>query len=120
MLFPKLKPVVQIILVIQAICMLMGTYTHVNWVVSHGFLYPDVPLYSRLFWDSLTFLDPLAAVLLFLRPRTGIVLVLAIICADVLHNAIIGGVGLFFFLQVIFCVFVLATFRINWRGAAQK
>jgi len=41
-------------------------------------------------------------------------------CADVLHNAVIGGMGLFFFLQVIFCVFVLATFRINWRGAAQK
>jgi hypothetical protein len=54
---------------------LMGTYTHVNWVVRHGFLYPDVPVYSRIFWDSLTFLDPLAALLLFLRPRKGVLLV---------------------------------------------
>ena len=120
MLFSKLRFAVRIILVIQAICMLMGTYTHVSWVVRHGFLYPDVPLYSRVFWDSLTFLDPLAAVLLFLRPRAGILLVLVIICTDVLHNAIIGGFGLFFILQVIFCVFVLATLGINWRATAQK
>ena len=116
MLFPKLRPIVQIILIIQAICMLMGTYTHVSWVVRHGFLYPDVPLYSRLFWDSLTFLDPLAALFLFIRPRAGILLVLVIICVDVFHNAFIGSLGLFFLLQVIFCVFVLATFRMNWRA----
>jgi hypothetical protein len=135
MLFLKLRPAVQIILIIQAICMLMGTYTHVNWVVRYGFLYPDVPLYSRLFWDSLTFLDPLAALLLFLRPRAGILLVLVIICVDVFHNAFAGGMlfsfrqmrgqigegwsfGLnpYFLLQVIFFVFVLATFRMNWRA----
>lgn len=134
MLFPKLRPAIKIILVIQAICMLMGTYTHVNWVVRHGFLYPDVPIYSRIFWDSLTFLDPLAAALLFLRPRKGVRLVTAIICADVFHNALTGGVlfsfhtmrgrggggwsfGVdpYFLLQALFCLFVLATIRVNLR-----
>jgi hypothetical protein len=115
--FLQLRPAIRIILVIQAICMLMGTYTHVNWVVRHGFLYPDVPIYSRIFWDSLTFLDPLAALLLFLRPRKGVLLVTAIICVDVLHNALTGGFGLnpFFLLQVLFCLFVLATLPVNLR-----
>jgi hypothetical protein len=116
MLFPRLKPTIQLILVVQAICMLLGTYTHVAWTVRHGFLYPDVPIYSRLFWDSLTFLDPLAALLLFLRPRAGVILVATIILVDVLHNVFIGYLfDPYVLLQVLFGIFVWVTLRLNLR-----
>jgi hypothetical protein len=117
MLFPRLNPAIQLILSIQAICMLMGTYTHVAWTVRHGFLYPDVNIYSRLFWDSLTFLDPLAALLLFIRPRAGIILVAAIILLDVLHNILIGYLlDPYVLLQLLFGIFVWTTLRLNLRA----
>jgi hypothetical protein len=41
---------------------------------------------TALYWSSLTFLDPLAAALLFLWPRIGIGLTVLIIVSDVAHN----------------------------------
>jgi hypothetical protein len=41
---------------------------------------------TALYWSSLTFLDPLAAVLVFVRPRMGITLTAGIIVTDVAHN----------------------------------
>ena len=118
------------ILIIQSIAMLMGTSTHVSWAIQNGFLseHYHAPLPSMLFWDSLTFLDPLAAILLFIRPKTGVTLTLIIICIDVLHNNIfyfdelyLQSISLTDWLktywmilgQIIFAIFVLLTFRSN-------
>ena len=110
--------------------MLMGFFTHLSWVLKNGFLSKNynAPLISSVFWDSLTFLDPLAAILLFLKPKSGIYLTLSIITVDVIHNN-------FFYLdelyinaphltewivkywmilgQIIFGVFILLTFKNN-------
>ena len=66
----------------------METSANVAWVIEKGFNSNQCnqPLLSRLFWDSLTFLDPLAIILLFLKPKTGVILVLSIISLDVIHN----------------------------------
>lgn len=92
MTFTKLKAGTKIILIIQSIAMLSGTATHLLWVVNNGFLSENykAPFFSMLFWDSLTFLDPVAALLLITRPKTGIWLTAAIITIDVIHNTIFG------------------------------
>lgn len=81
----------QIFLFIQMIALLMGTSTHVAWVIKNGFLSSlyNAPLFSKLFWDALTFIDPLAAILLFLKPKIGVYLTLIIIMSDIIHNNII-------------------------------
>jgi len=126
--YKKLPVRIKVILFIQSIAMLMGTSTHVSWAVQNGFLSEkyNAPLSNMLFWDSLTFLDPLAAILLFLRPKTGVILTLIILVVDVIHN------NLFYFDelytrnlgfadwveeywmilgQIIFALFVLLTFK---------
>jgi len=79
-----------------------------------------------MFWTALAFADPLAAVLLFVWPRAGLVLTTAIIVLDVLHNSIVfSGViadpsWLYlwtytaFALQIAFLVFVITTVRTAW------
>ena len=71
-----------------AVCLLGGAATHVAVLVSHGLSwdYGGVPMLTRVFWASLAFLDPLAALLLLVRPRIGLSLTLAIITSDVVHN----------------------------------
>jgi hypothetical protein len=83
------------------------------------------PLVTRLFWSSLTLLDPLAALLLFARPRSGLVLALAIIVSDVAHNSWITlrlGTPLNwqYWSQVAFLVFIVATIRFAWRGLLER
>jgi hypothetical protein len=115
---------------VYALCLLVGASTHVWIVAHHGLLwdYGGAPLFSRVFWTSLTFLDPLAAILLFLKPRVGLAMTLAIIAADVAHNTWFNMyVGLaprdflnwISFPQVAFLIFVVVTFRSAWRGASQ-
>lgn len=119
---------IKVVLFVQSIAMLMGTSTHVTWVIQNGFLSEkyNAPLWNMLFWDSLTFLDPLAAILLFLRPKTGIILTLIILVVDVIHNNLFyfdelytRNLGLaewteeywMILGQIIFALFVLLTFR---------
>ena len=113
-----------ILRVILALCMLAGTSTHAMTLWTHGLWwdYGGVPLFTQVYWTSLTFLDPLAALLLFVRPRTGLVMTAAIISSDVAHNLWfihhydIGfnwGVAL----QCVFLIFVAATFRRVWRSS---
>jgi hypothetical protein len=80
----------------------------------------------------LTFLDPLAAVLLFVRPRWGIALTVAIIVSDVAHNlwfmsahplsksfvADVASSG-FMLSQIAFLLFVAATAPLAWRGCTR-
>jgi hypothetical protein len=74
-----------------AVCLLAATFNHARAILQHGVLWDygygsRIALTSRLYWAVLTILDPLAAVLLFVKPRTGIWLTVAIIVSDVIHN----------------------------------
>ncbi len=110
--------------VIYGVCLLAGMSTHAATIWQHG-LFCDyggaVSQFTRAYWTSLTFLDPLAAILLFACPRIGLIATLAIISTDVLHN-------LWFFeychiplnwmvwAQCAFLIFVIATFPSAWSG----
>ena len=64
-----------------------GTAVHVvDLVVSGGSPYPEVPTWLRVYFVALTALDPLAAVLLALRRRSGVVLALAVLVTDAAAN----------------------------------
>lgn len=91
MLFKILNRKTKSILTIQAICMLIGASTHILWVAENGLFSgsDNYPCISTIFWDSLTFIDLVAALLLILRPKSGILLTLATITIDVIHNNLI-------------------------------
>lgn len=61
--------------VIYGISLLAGTSTHAATIWQHGLFwdYGGVRPFTRVYWTSLTFLDPLAAILLFVYPRIGLV-----------------------------------------------
>ena len=109
-----------------AVCLLVATFNHAKIIVQHGLFWDfgfgsQIVFASRIYWDLLTVLDPLAAVLLFFRPRTGIGLTVSIIVSDVLHNtyyvAISGHwLSLFYVAQVGFLVVVLALRSVAVRG----
>jgi hypothetical protein len=118
---------------IYALCLVGATVNHVRAVLARGWLPEHLPPATALYWSSLTFLDPLAAVLLFLRPRIGVALTAAIIVSDVAHNLwFIGAHPLsgsfirdvtsstFMMSQIVFLLFVAATAPVAWRepGAA--
>jgi len=130
MIFTKLKSKIQINLVLQCIGMLIGTTTHLLWITNHGFFSAEynAGVLSMLFWDTLTILDPIAAVLLILRPKAGIWMTGIIIVADVLHNGSIcfnvllssdvtviswATNNWMFWMQLFFGLFVIATFKGN-------
>src|SRR5215472_364937 len=101
--------------------------THAATLWRHGLFwdYGGVPQFTQVFWTSLTLLDPLAAVLLIVAPRVGLVATLSIISTDVVHN-------LWFFqrydipfnwalaAQCAFLLFVLATIASAWRQAKAR
>lgn len=104
----------------------VGTCTHVENVLRAGLSpLPLQPLSFNLYWTSLTLLDPLAAFLLVVRPRFGLVLSAAIMASDVSVNAYAfrprGAIRLEwpFWLQVAFAVFVLAAIPYCWRRLDQ-
>ncbi|MBV8210142.1 MAG: hypothetical protein JO133_08785 [Burkholderiaceae bacterium] len=77
----------------------------------------------------MAFVDPLAALLLFSKPRVGIALTLAIIITDVVHNAWFlrradspFWTNWMFLAQLAFLLFVVLTTRSVWpvdrRGQA--
>ncbi|XVN16265.1 hypothetical protein QZH47_09925 [Pseudomonas corrugata] len=74
---------------------------------------------------ALTFFDPLAALLLFIKPRVGIVLTAAIILADVAHNTYYVALNQqwlepFYLSQVAFLVAVFALSPIVWNGSIRR
>jgi hypothetical protein len=128
--FHNLRKKTKAILLIQMVGMLMGTSTHVMWAIRNGFLSEqyNAPLLSQIFWDSLTYLDPLAALLLFLKPKAGVYLTLVIILVDIVHNNIFYMDELYLNApalsewivrywmilgQIVFGVFVVLTFKGN-------
>lgn len=109
-----------------ALCLLVATANHLRAVLDHGWLWdygygPHTLLASRVFWGALTVLDPLAALLLWFRPRRGLLLTLAIIACDVLHNSFyVAAHGqwtqTFYLSQLGFLLAVLVLSPLAWRG----
>lgn len=101
-----------------ALCLLAATFNHARAIATHGLLWDygygrDALLASEIFWALLTLLDPFAALLLFVRPRAGLALTVAIIVCDVLHNGYYVArhgqwLATFYVSQLAFCVAVLA------------
>src|SRR5262245_4975067 len=81
-------PAVRVLLAVQALCFLGAALQHARDIWQGGWLpYPFVPLAVNGFWTALVFLDPLAAALLLIRPRAGVVLALLIMLTDVGVNS---------------------------------
>ena len=109
------------ILVVWIAGFLIGTTTHILDLVAGGFgTYAGFPSALRLFWVSLTVLDPLTAALLILRHRAGIVLALTVIVTDIAVNWTVfvthGGHSLFGVgSQTLFAAILLTTASTLWR-----
>jgi hypothetical protein len=118
--------------IVYALCLAGATVNHVRALLAHGWLPAHLPTATALYWTSLAVFDPLAVVLLFVRPRIGIVLTLAIIVSNVAHNlwfvaahplrGFVADVGSspFMLSQIAFLLFVAATAPIAWKGAATR
>lgn len=111
-----------------ALCLAGATLIHWRIVYDHGLFwdYGGVPIASAAFWTALSFLDPAAVVLLFVRPRWGVVLTGAIIVTDVIHNLWIlmrsdpSALVPRLFAQAAFMVFVLLTARLAFTSAGAR
>ncbi|TVT80384.1 hypothetical protein [Pseudomonas sp. H3(2019)] len=107
-------------------CLLVATTNHLHADLAHGLLWDygygdSTPWGSRFFWGALTFLDPLAALLLFRKPRPGIVFTAAIIIADVIHNTFYVALNrqwleTFYISQTVFLLAVLLLAPFAWKG----
>src|SRR5688500_5430349 len=116
--------------IVYALCLAGATCTHVVLHVRHGVLLGGlegfgVPLASRYYWSSLTLLDPLAALLMFIRPRVGLALAGGIIVRDVAHNRWIWhhlgtGPGAAHWAPVAFLTLPLAPSSVAWRRLQQR
>lgn len=116
--------------VLFAGCLLIGTLNHICADVVQGVLWdygygPSAYLASRVFWGALTLLDPLAALLLFIKPRAGILLTAAIMLVDVAHNTYYVAMKQqwlesFYLSQVAFLVAVFLLAPIAWRCSVRE
>ena len=118
------KSSAKVVRAVWALCLLIGTASHVGELVWSGGAYPGFPLGTVIFWNALTILDPLAVALLFWKPRLGVVATLAIMVADVSHNfwavAAHDAMAWPVAMQTAFLVFVLATAHLIWRDASRQ
>src|ERR1700761_6397021 len=113
-----------------AVCLLVATFNHACAILQHGVLWDygygsRIALTSRLYWAVLTILDPLAAVLLFVKPRAGIWLTVAIIVSDVIHNTYYVAandqwLAPFYLAQVGFLVIVLGLAPVAARAVPSR
>jgi hypothetical protein len=116
----------RIIVSLWVCAFVVGTVSHVLDIVQGGWLpYSRYALGLNLFWTALTFVDPLAALLLVYRRRAGVYVALSIISIDVAVNAAVGlgefvKSGHFTFwglsTQVPVGVFMWITAPILWRS----
>ncbi len=120
---------------IWAACLLIGGLNHARILLQHGLLwdYGGVAWASAAYWSSLTIIDPLAAALVFVRPRAGIVTTVVLIVTNVVHNLAVTAQNTpdgelltravsnpFIISQIGFMVFVGATARIAWKGTGSS
>jgi len=118
----RLSRGIRVIQLVWIVGFAIGTATHLAELVLGGAdVYEGYPAATRLFWVSLTLLDPAAVVLIVLRRRAGIVLGALVMLADVAVNWTVFATGGSFGLpglinQSVFCAFVLATAFPLWRS----
>ena len=118
------EPVRRVIVVVWVAGFLVGTATHVVDLIAGGTgAYGGHSTPVRLYWVSLTVLDPLAAVLVMLGRRSGIVLGVTVMVSDVAVNwgvlASVGGLSMSgLALQTTFCLVVVVTAPVLWRRFA--
>ncbi|KQQ01491.1 hypothetical protein ASG06_13650 [Rathayibacter sp. Leaf185] len=99
---------------------LIGTTTHTaDLIIGGPNAYSAFPLGVRLFWMTLTILDPITAALIVFRRRSGIVLGIVVITADIAVNwtvfATVGGLSSFGVIsQSLFAVLLVVTVRRLW------
>lgn len=116
----------QVVRVLWILGYLIGTTTHIIDLALGGVdVYGEFPLGIRLFWVSLTVLDPLIVVLLLSRRRAGVALGAAVILIDIAVNwtvlVSVGGLSPFGPIsQTLFAVFVTATTPILWRSFSNR
>jgi hypothetical protein len=114
--------------IVYALCLAGATVNHVRAVLDRGWFPEHLPPATAVYWSSLTFIDPLALLLLFMRPRVGIALTIAIIVSNVAHNLwfvaahrLRGSLfedvisSPFLISQIAFLLFVALTASIAWR-----
>ena len=112
--------------VVWVLGFLVGTTTHTADLIVGGVnAYSDFPLGVRLFWVSLTILDPVTAALVIFRLRSGIVLGIAVMIADIAVNwtvfATVGGLSPYGVIsQSLFAVLILLTARPLWTTFRQS
>lgn len=81
------KPFWRLVQLVWILGFLVGTTTHVIDLIARGLdAYEDYTPPVRVFWASLTVLDPLTVVLLALRRPVGVILGLVVILADIAVN----------------------------------
>lgn len=109
------------ILVVWVVGFLVGTTSHIIDLIAGGAeTYAAFPTGLRVFWISLTVLDPITAALLVMRRRAGIVLALVVILTDIAVNwtvyLTIAGNPLFGVVnQTLFAIVLVVTTPTLWR-----
>jgi hypothetical protein len=75
--------------------LVVGTATHVENIARAGLIpRPELPLACNVFWSALVIVDPIVALVLLCRPRTGVHLVAALMAVDLTVNLAIARLGL--------------------------
>lgn len=123
---PSLSLAVRILF---ACCLFVATANHIRADIAHGLLWDygygaNTYLGSRIFWGALTLLDPVAAALLFIKPRAGALATLAIILIDVVHNTYYVALKQqwlepFYLSQVAFLIVVLLLSPVVWNASGR-
>ncbi len=112
-------------------CLLFAGINHARILLQHGLSwdYGGFNSVSAAYWTSLTFLDPIVAALLFIRPRFGIAAAVVLIVTNVLHDLatiahsapageLLGRASHPITLSKIgFMLFVVVTAKSAWVGA---
>jgi hypothetical protein len=133
-LFPGQHRLVQraslIVRAVWAAGLLAGGANHARILLQHGLFwdYGGVAWVSAAYWSSLTIVDPIVAILLFVRPKAGIVSTVVLIVLNVVHNLAVTAqfapdgeflsraANPLIASQIAFMLFVISTARVAWRG----
>ena len=109
--------------IIFALCLTIGAVSHASILYRHGigWTYGGRSALTVAFWTSLTLLDPVAALLLLMRPRIGLAATLVIMIADVAHNLVVAGpADLRVIDQMVFLTAVLVAIQFVWRHSPSR
>jgi peptidoglycan/LPS O-acetylase OafA/YrhL len=111
----------RVVVGVSVVGFVIGTSTHLLQLVNRGWVvFAAAPTWMNVYWTSLTFLDPLAAMLLLRARRAGLILAVAIMLSDVAVNShALYGLNLPFAiwalqLQTLFCGFLLGAIGFLW------